>query len=80
MCLVNLIAPTPSAAVGTGDGSDGQLGNGQGTFVPESYNTSVPVQVVGDTSFAQVCTGDRHTCALEPSGKAWCWGELKSIG
>ena len=35
----------------------------------------MPVQVLGGQSFADVCTGERHSCGLEPSGKAWCWGE-----
>lgn len=74
-CTCRWMALTPSLLRRAGDGSYGQLGSGQGSFSRDSYNSSVPVQVVGGTSFAQVCTGDRHSCALEPSGKAWCWGE-----
>ena len=63
-----------------GDGSYGQLGNGQGNYTRGSFYSSVPVQVLGDKSFSQVCTADRHSCALEPSGKAWCWGAKGRLG
>lgn len=39
------------------------------------YYSSVPMPVSGGHSFAAVCAGDWHSCALEKSGTAWCWGE-----
>lgn len=54
-----------------GDGSFAQLGDGQ---FSELYNSSVPVQAAGGRSFTTGCTGGIHSCALEPSGQAWCWG------
>lgn len=64
-----------------GDGSNGQLGNGQGDAsgvdLSYPYNSSTPVQVSGDSSFATVCSGWSHSCAREPSGKAWCWGKFR---
>lgn len=35
----------------------------------------MPVEVLGGHSFVAVCNGYDHSCAVEPSGKAWCWGE-----
>lgn len=63
----------------TGSGASGELGDGNSssTFEPWApvHNSSVPVEVRANASFAAVCTGGAHSCALEPSGKAWCWGE-----
>ncbi|PRW05781.1 regulator of chromosome condensation RCC1 [Chlorella sorokiniana] len=58
-----------------GDGSFGNLGNGVGTGVGDSYQSNVPVEVSGSHLFTAVCTGLTHSCALEASGQAWCWGE-----
>ena len=41
------------------------------------YTSSVPVFVSGNHSFTTVCAGEAQSCALEPSGKAWCWGERR---
>ena len=57
-----------------GLGSDGQLGNGMLRFSTD-YESKVPVVVMGNHSFKFVCTAFSHSCALEQSGKAWCWGE-----
>lgn len=58
-----------------GDGSFGNLGNGKGPFTADSYFSNVPVEVSGGHLFDTVCAGVTHSCALEPSGKAWCWGK-----
>ncbi|PRW50924.1 RCC1 repeat-containing isoform A [Chlorella sorokiniana] len=67
-----------------GDGGFGQLGNGEGDADDTTnddlfiYSSTSPVQVLGDQSFATVCTGWYHSCALEPPGKAWCWGSNRN--
>lgn len=39
------------------------------------YGSNLPVPVSGNRSFATMCNGNYHSCGLEPSGKAWCWGK-----
>ena len=53
-----------------GAGEHGQLGGGPGS---EAAADS-PVAVAGSERFAVVSTGFDHTCALNESGVAWCWG------
>lgn len=57
-----------------GDGSYGQLGDGSGQGKDGSHKSATPVEVAGGHLFMAGCTGERHSCALEASGKAWCWG------
>lgn len=33
-----------------------------------------PVRVSGDIAFAAIAVGNTHTCGLDVTGKAWCWG------
>jgi alpha-tubulin suppressor-like RCC1 family protein len=47
----------------------GQLGDGGGT-----QDSSEPVRVAGDHSFAAIRAFGSHTCATTPSGEAFCWG------
>jgi len=47
----------------------GQLGTGSA-----GASTGTPTAVVGGHTFAKVSAGGRHTCALDWSGKMWCWG------
>lgn len=54
-----------------GVGSNGQLGYG-GTLTQR-----LPVQVsqaTGLTFITQLAVGERHTCAVNHDGTAWCWG------
>lgn len=67
---------TKSPAVTVGSGSDGQLGHGM-VADSGSYSSKVPVVVAGNHSFASVCTGQSHTCALDATGKAWCFGAFR---
>jgi alpha-tubulin suppressor-like RCC1 family protein len=47
----------------------GQLGDGT------TVDSLVPVPLTGFLPrFVAVTAGDEHTCALDPSGEAWCWG------
>lgn len=47
----------------------GQLGDGTTT------DSLVPVPVAGSLpQISQVSAGSEHTCALDTTGEAWCWG------
>jgi alpha-tubulin suppressor-like RCC1 family protein len=46
----------------------GQLGDGT------TVRRLTPVAVAGGLSFAQVSTGDLHTCGKTPVSVAYCWG------
>lgn len=50
-------------------GSTGQLGNGGNT------TSSAPVRAGEGITFDSVCAGDDHSCGLDRSGGAWCWGK-----
>jgi hypothetical protein len=57
-----------------GQNSSGQLGDGS------DQNSSVPVSVdmagvLAGKSLTQVSVGGGHTCALDSSGAAYCWGD-----
>ena len=47
----------------------GDLGDGT-----DAFRQRHPVLVVGGLQFSSVTAGDVHTCALTPSGAAYCWG------
>ena len=49
---------------------DNQLGNGT-SYMP----SAVPVPVASSLSFIAVGGGTSHTCALDASGAAYCWGQ-----
>ncbi len=56
-----------------GDDALGQLGTGgssQDSAVPVAVDTSA----IGNPSFAQLTTGQFHTCGLTTTGVAYCWG------
>lgn len=36
--------------------------------------STTPVSVSGTTRFISISAGERHTCAIDMSGNAWCWG------
>ena len=63
------------AAYCWGKNDDGQLGNGS-----TAENSNVPVAVSGSHTFTQITLGDRHTCALDGTGTAWCWGKGYRVG
>lgn len=52
-----------------GNGSLGQLGNGQTT------HSNVPVTVSGLSDVTAIAAGDHHTCAVLRYGTVRCWGE-----
>ena len=53
-----------------GAASHGQLGYGA-----SAIDLPVPVAVTGAITWAQIDAGGAHTCALDPDGVAYCWGE-----
>jgi len=53
-----------------GSGRNGQLGDGDTTGATKFS----PVAVLGGHTFTSVTAGNGHTCGLDPSGLAWCWG------
>jgi alpha-tubulin suppressor-like RCC1 family protein len=53
-----------------GSDSVGQLGDADGTFASQS----LPVLVAGGYAFAAISAGSHHTCGLDTSGRAYCWG------
>lgn len=48
----------------------GQIGDSTTTFAV----TPVAVRHPAGVTFAQVAVGDKHSCALDTAGQAWCWG------
>ena len=58
-----------------GDNANGQLGDG-GASTDQS--TPVFVKKAGPTnltSIVSISAGENHTCAVDNSGNAWCWGQ-----
>ena len=54
----------------------GGLVERQGYLGDGSLQRSVdPVRVASDSALASIALGDGHSCALTPSGRAYCWGE-----
>lgn len=51
-----------------GANSNGQLGDGT------TNKLATPVVVAGGRNFRSINCGFAHSCALDSSGKAWCWG------
>jgi alpha-tubulin suppressor-like RCC1 family protein len=47
----------------------GALGDGT-----DAFRQRHPVPVVGGLQFSSVSAGNLHTCAVTPSGAAYCWG------
>ncbi|HEV3052957.1 MAG TPA: hypothetical protein VGX50_21800, partial [Longimicrobium sp.] len=60
-----------------GGNPSGQLGTGSDAG-PESCNgtpcSTVPVAVAGGVAFSGVAVGSGHSCGVDTSGAAWCWG------
>jgi len=51
-----------------GDGSEGQLGNG------DTEGSPVPVAVSGSGSYVRLTAAAYHACAIGADGQGWCWG------
>lgn len=53
-----------------GSSAYGQLG----TNSTARQKTPAAVQMPAGVSFSQIVASERHTCALDTTGQAWCWG------
>lgn len=54
-----------------GTNSDGRVGDGSTV----NRSSAAPVAgPVGGRQYMRITTGQRHTCALDTAGAAWCWG------
>lgn len=53
-----------------GSNLNGKLGSDDAA----DSNYAYPVAVKGEHSFKAIATGRLHSCALDTSGNAWCWG------
>ncbi len=62
------VAPPTVQLLLAGDGSAGQLGNGN--F--DSFST--PVAAAKEHTFRMLTAGWRHVCGIGEAGDAWCWG------
>ena len=63
-------SPSPPAA---GSGTNGQLGS-------MATSSSVPLAVMGGSTYSAISAGELHTCALRPDGTAYCWGAHRAWG
>jgi alpha-tubulin suppressor-like RCC1 family protein len=63
-------APQGGAAWCWGDNQNGELGNGDAN----KASRDVPDPVAGGRTFQAIAAGHRFSCALDLSGRAWCWG------
>jgi alpha-tubulin suppressor-like RCC1 family protein len=52
-----------------GDNDDAEVGTGSASFLE-----AVPRRVLLSPALAAVTAGTAHSCALDPSGVAYCWG------
>jgi alpha-tubulin suppressor-like RCC1 family protein len=54
-----------------GDNGSGQLGDASTTdrLIPTLVSSGVGI------SYIDISAGENHTCAVDLSGEAWCWGE-----
>lgn len=59
----------------------GELGTTADPDLCPPYECSpVPLAVQGGHAFSKIVAGENHTCALESSGAAWCWGFGNKLG
>lgn len=66
------ITIAPPASLGWGMSNYGQLGNG--SMVNNLTPAGAPTKPAG-INFAQFAAGRDMACALDTTGKAWCWGK-----
>jgi alpha-tubulin suppressor-like RCC1 family protein len=58
-----------------GSNLEGQVGIvASGAILPDSVSFNKPAALLPAMSFKAVATGGLHSCAVDASGAAWCWG------
>ena len=57
-----------------GDNRWGQLGAGDVAYNALDAASAVPTVVAGNARFRQVAAGWEHSCAIDATGAAYCWG------
>jgi alpha-tubulin suppressor-like RCC1 family protein len=60
----------------TGSNSWGQLGDGT---TDADAKKLVPTRVVGNQTWVAISAGRDHTCGIDSTGKAWCWGKAADV-
>ena len=62
-----------------GNNSEGELGSKAGEFESSdagyTFDSSVPVGVIGISNAIAITAGDRYSCALHQTGNISCWGD-----
>jgi alpha-tubulin suppressor-like RCC1 family protein len=58
----------------------GTLGVGSAGGSGGLGRSNSPRAVVGGGVFSSIATGSDHTCALDQTGAAWCWGIANALG
>jgi alpha-tubulin suppressor-like RCC1 family protein len=58
----------------------GQLGVGSAGGSGGLFSSGTPRAVVGAQVWRSIATGSDHSCALDDTGAAWCWGVAHAIG
>ncbi len=58
----------------------GNLGVGSAGANGGLEDSTIPLEVVGGGVYRSIATGSDHSCALDETGAAWCWGASNSIG
>ena len=61
---------TGGAAYCWGNDAGNALGDGDGSITDKN----TPAAVAGGHTFTDVSSGGSHSCAIDNSGVAWCWG------
>ncbi len=65
--------------VGSCSSSDNPVQPGEPVLCPTGFLCSLePVAVAGGYTFSQISSGGEHSCALETTGEAYCWGSNRN--
>jgi alpha-tubulin suppressor-like RCC1 family protein len=59
---------------GNGELGNGNSGSGTNSSVPVAVKADDPTDALYNKTITQIAAGYRHTCVLDSTGKAYCWG------